>query len=104
MKTSNPANIISPATRRTAQYGMERSVETSQGKVGGLVEQILLICYHYDPARGKYGAAIFNVLRLSALATMLVLGGFMFIMFRRDAAARLKATGKDCAESGVDAT
>ena len=31
MKTSNPANIISPATRRTAQNGMERSVETSQG-------------------------------------------------------------------------
>ena len=58
----------------------------------------------YDPARGKYGAAIFNILRLSALATMLVLGGFMFIMFRRDAAHRLKATGKDCAESGVDAT
>ena len=86
---------------RNLQLGI---VETSQGKVGGLVEQILLICYHYDPARGKYGAAIFNILRLSALATMLVLGGFMFIMFRRDAAARLKATGKDCAESGVDAT
>ena len=63
-------------------------VQTSQGKVGGLVEQVLLYCYHYDPARGKYGAAIFNILRVSALATMLALGGFMFIMFRRDAAAK----------------
>ena len=70
---------------RNLQLGI---VETSQGKVGGLVEQILLICYHYDPARGKYGAAIFNILRLSALATMLALGGFMFIMFRRDRLAR----------------
>jgi protein SCO1/2 len=63
-------------------------VQTSQGKVGGLVDQMLLICYHYDPAKGKYGAAIFNILRVSALATMLVVGGFMFVMFRRDAAAR----------------
>ncbi|HEV2991912.1 MAG TPA: SCO family protein [Candidatus Angelobacter sp.] len=63
-------------------------VQTSQGKVGGLVDQMLLICYHYDPAKGKYGAAIFNILRVSALATMLVLGGFMFVMFRRDHAMK----------------
>ncbi len=66
-------------------------VQTSQGKVGGLVEQMLLICYHYDPARGKYGATIFGILRVSALATMLALGGFMFVMFRRDRLAKLKA-------------
>ena len=77
-------------------YGIEYSprdlklgiVQTSQGKVGSLVEQVLLYCYHYDPAKGKYGAAIFNILRVSALATILVLGGFMFLMFRRDVAAR----------------
>jgi protein SCO1/2 len=62
-------------------------VQTSQGKVGSLVEQVLLYCYHYDPAKGRYGAVIFNILKVSALATILVLGGFMFIMFRRDAAA-----------------
>ena len=77
-------------------YGIEYSprdlklgiVQTSQGKVGSIVEQVLLYCYHYDPAKGKYGAVIFNILRVSALATILVLGGFMFLMFRRDAAAR----------------
>jgi protein SCO1 len=76
-------------------YGIEYSprdlklgiVQTSEGKVGSLVEQVLLYCYHYDPAKGKYGAAIFNILRVSALAMILVLGGFMFIMFRRDAVA-----------------
>lgn len=77
-------------------YGIEYSprdlklgiVQTSQGKVGSIVEQVLLYCYHYDPAKGKYGAVIFNILRVSALATILALGGFMFLMFRRDAAAR----------------
>jgi hypothetical protein len=38
---------------------------------------------------------IFNVLRLSALATVLLLGGFVFIMFRRDfAGARKKQEAK----------
>jgi protein SCO1/2 len=59
-------------------------IQTSQGKIGSLVDQMLLYCYHYDPSRGKYGAAIFNILRISALASVLVLGGFMFLMFRRD--------------------
>lgn len=66
---------------RDIQMGL---IDASQGKIGNLVDQVLLYCYHYDPAKGKYGAVIFNILRLSALATLLVLGGFMFIMFRRD--------------------
>ncbi|HET7872117.1 MAG TPA: SCO family protein, partial [Terriglobales bacterium] len=70
---------------RDLQMGL---IEASQGKIGNLVDQVLLYCYHYDPAKGKYGAVIFNILRLSAAATVLVLGGFMFIMFRREARAR----------------
>ena len=72
---------------RDIQLGL---VEASKGKIGNVVDQVLLYCYHYDPTQGKYGAAIFNVLRLSALATVLVLGGFMVIMFRRDSLAAHK--------------
>lgn len=66
---------------RDLQLGM---IEASQGKIGNLADKVLLYCYHYDPAQGKYGAVVFNILRLSALATLLALGGFVFIMFRRD--------------------
>lgn len=59
-------------------------VEASKGKIGSFVDQILLYCYHYDPRQGRYGAAIFNILRISALATVLALGGFMLIMLRRE--------------------
>lgn len=60
-------------------------IEASRGKIGSVVDKLLLLyCYHYDPRQGKYGAAIFNILRLSALATILVLGGFLLIMFRRE--------------------
>ena len=69
---------------RDIQLGL---VEASQGKIGTIVDQVLLYCFHYDPRQGRYGTAIFNILRLSALVTVLLLGGFMLIMFRRDALA-----------------
>jgi protein SCO1/2 len=57
-------------------------VEASAGKIGNAVDQVLLYCYHYDPATGKYGAVIVNILRLAAAATILIMGGFLLIMFR----------------------
>jgi protein SCO1 len=57
-------------------------VEASQGKIGNPIDQVLLYCYHYDPATGKYGAVISNILRLAGAVTILILGGFLFIMFR----------------------
>jgi protein SCO1 len=66
---------------RDIQLGL---IEASKGKIGNVADQVLLYCYHYDPRQGRYGAVIFNILRLSALATVLALAGFMLVMFRRD--------------------
>ena len=38
-------------------------MEASQNKIGSPVDQILLFCYHYDPATGKYGAVAMNMVR-----------------------------------------
>jgi protein SCO1 len=65
-------------------------VEASQGKIGTFVDQLLLYCYHYDPRQGKYGAAIFNILRITAATAVLVLGGFILLMLRRERAGRMK--------------
>jgi protein SCO1/2 len=59
-------------------------VQASQNRIGSLVDQILLYCYHYDPSAGKYSVVILRVLRLAGIATLLLLGGFMFVMFRID--------------------
>lgn len=59
-------------------------VEASAEKIGSPVDQLLLVCYHYDPKTGKYGLLISNVIRLSGLATVLALGSFLFVMFRRE--------------------
>jgi len=62
-------------------------VEASQGKIGNAVDQVLLYCYHYNPATGKYGAIITNILRLGAGLTILLLGGMILIFWRMDKAA-----------------
>jgi protein SCO1/2 len=62
-------------------------VEASQNKIGNAVDQVLLYCYHYDPATGKYGAIVANILKLGAGLTILLLGGLIFILFRLEKAA-----------------
>ena len=58
-------------------------IQASNHKIGNLVDEVFLYCYHYDPATGKYGAIISRILKLSGLATILVLGGMVLILFRR---------------------
>ena len=73
-------------------YGVEFSpkdlrlglVQASQNKIGNFGDQVLLYCYHYDPRTGKYGAIISNILKLAGVVTILILGTFMFVMFRID--------------------
>jgi protein SCO1/2 len=59
-------------------------MESANDKVGSPVDKLLLYCYHYDPASGKYGLAILNVMRLGAIATMLGLGAMVFVFWRRN--------------------
>jgi protein SCO1 len=59
-------------------------VEASDHKVGTPVDRLLLYCYHYDPATGKYGLVLMNVLRLAGALTVVCIGGFILIMRRRE--------------------
>lgn len=57
-------------------------VQASENKIGTVVDEVFLYCYHYDPDTGKYGAIISRVLQLAAGATVLILGTFLVVMFR----------------------
>jgi protein SCO1/2 len=59
-------------------------IEASNGKIGNAVDQVLLYCFHYDPHSGKYSMIVMNVLRLAAAATIMLVGGFMVVMWGRD--------------------
>jgi protein SCO1 len=85
--------IITPEGK-VAQYyyGIEYSprdlrlglIEASKNKIGTLVDQVLLYCYHYDPSTGRYGAIALRMVRIGGAATVLLLGGFIVAMWRRD--------------------
>jgi protein SCO1/2 len=57
-------------------------VQASQGKIGSVVDEVLLYCYHYNPDTGKYGAIISRILKIAAGATIFLLGTFLVVMFR----------------------
>ena len=59
-------------------------VEASHEKIGNPIDQILLYCYHYDPATGKYGAVVSNMLKVGGALTILLVGGLLLILFRLD--------------------
>lgn len=68
-------------------------VESSEGRIGTLVDAITLLCYQHDPSTGKYGIAITNVVRTLSGLTLALLVGFIVFMVRRERAlARAAAT------------
>ena len=58
-------------------------IESADNKVGSAADQMLLYCYHYDPATGRYGLAILSVIRLGAVLTLLGMGAMGFVFWRR---------------------
>jgi protein SCO1/2 len=73
-------------------YGVEYSprdlrlalVESGEGRIGSAVDELLLYCFHYDPASGQYGLLVMNLVRLGGILTMLSIGGFILLMRRRE--------------------
>jgi protein SCO1/2 len=45
---------------------------------------ILLLCFHYDPATGRYSLAIVRILQLGAALTILAVGGTVILALRRE--------------------
>jgi protein SCO1/2 len=66
-------------------------VEAAGSRIGTVMDQVLLFCYHYDPHTGKYGFAIMTVVRLAGALTVVVLGGSIFFALRRERRQRRPA-------------
>ena len=59
-------------------------IESSAGRVGSLVDQVLLYCYHYDPRTGSYSFVAMKAVQLGGAFTLLALVGFVVVAIRRD--------------------
>jgi protein SCO1 len=86
--------IVTPQGKLAQYYmGVEYSpkdlrlglVEASSNKIGTPVDNILTYCYHYDPATNTHSLIVARVMQLGGLVMVLGLGGFMLVMFRKDA-------------------
>ena len=86
--------IVTPEGKLAQYYmGVEYSpkdlrlglVEASANRIGSPVDNILTYCYHYDPKTNKHSLVVARVVQLGGLVTVFTLGGFMIVMFRRDA-------------------
>ena len=63
-------------------------VEASQNRIGSPVDQVLLLCYHYDVATGRYAPVAVGLMRAGGALSVLALGSFIFVMLRREGRKR----------------
>jgi protein SCO1/2 len=81
------------------QYGVEYSaedlrlalIEASANRIGTPVDKILLYCFHYDPATGRYSMTILNFVRAGAIATFIGLFTFIVAASRRRRGREVRA-------------
>ena len=55
-------------------------VEASKNRIGTPVDTLMLYCYHYDPATGKYGAVIMNIVRVAGVVTVIMIVGLLLLL------------------------
>jgi protein SCO1/2 len=80
-------------------YGIEYSpkdlrlglVEASQNQIGSPVDSLMLYCYHYDPATGKYGAAVMNIVKVAGVVTIALIAGLLLFLIKVGARRQLVA-------------
>jgi len=58
-------------------------VQASNEKIGNLADAVILYCFHYDPAHGKYSLIISRIIKLSGVLTILSIGTVLLLLFRR---------------------
>jgi protein SCO1/2 len=58
--------------------------EAGNGKIGTWGDQLLLLCYHYDPQTGRYGSLIWTALRIGGGVTVVAAGGLIGLAILRE--------------------
>lgn len=52
-------------------------LEASEGKIGTLIDKLLLYCYHYDPMGKKYALFALNLMKLGGALTVIGIVGLL---------------------------
>jgi protein SCO1/2 len=58
-------------------------VEASAGRIGSAADRVLLLCFRYDPASGKYTLAVWRILRVASVLTVAGMVLLLVVLSRR---------------------
>jgi len=92
--------LVTPEGRITKYfYGVEFAprdvrlaiVEASANRIGTLVDQLLLFCFHYDPATGRYSRIALDAVRTGGVLTLAAMAGMIGWWLRRERLGRAAA-------------
>ena len=78
--------------------------EASSNRIGTAIQQIVLLCFHYNPITGKYSGIVILVLRLMALATLAGFLGLIILLVRRGHKAQAVLAAAQCPPAGSPPT
>nr|PZN13783.1 MAG: SCO family protein [Pseudomonadota bacterium] len=70
---------------KTLRLGL---VEASEGRIGTTLDRLILYCFHYDSSVGRYAPVARKIMQVGGLAAVLLLAGFLAVLFRADAKRR----------------
>jgi protein SCO1 len=92
--------LVTPQGRITKYfYGVEFSardlrlaiVEASANQIGTFVDQLLLFCFHYDPATGRYSGLALDAVRTGGVLTLIAMAAMIAWWLRRERLGRAAA-------------
>jgi protein SCO1/2 len=67
-------------------------LEASNGKIGTLIDRILMFCYHYDPSSRKYSLYSFRLIQAGSASTVAVFGGYLMVFWTRQRKSKVGST------------
>jgi protein SCO1/2 len=66
---------------KTLRLGL---VEASEGRVGTSLDRLVLYCFHYDSAEGRYAPIAARIMQLGGGVSLAIFAGLLTILIRRD--------------------
>lgn len=89
--------VLTPSGRIARYfYGVEYAprdlrlglIEAAEERIGTAVDQLMLFCFRYDVATGRYSAAVLNLVRLGGVLTVAAFGVFFVASRSREVKRR----------------
>ncbi len=81
---------------RDLKFGL---VEASEGRIGTLVDKLVMLCFQYDPTAGAYGFYVIGAMRIGAVLTLGGLVLFWALDYRQQRRKRIHASAMGTSET-----